>query len=49
LINLYDLLISGSFLDILFTIEIKSSLTSKDNILLNVKDIRLSRCINKLN
>ena len=49
LINLYDLLISGSFLDILYTIEIKSSLTSKDNILLNVKDIRLSRCINKLN
>ena len=49
LINLYDLLISGSFLDILYTIEIKSSLTSKDNILLNVKDIRLSRHINKLN
>ena len=49
LINLYDLLISGSFLDILYTIETKSSLTSKDNILLNVKDIRLSSCINKLN
>ena len=49
LINLYELLISGSFLDILYTIEIKSSLTSKDNILLNVKDIRLSHCINKLN
>ncbi len=49
LMNLYELLISGSFLDILYTIEIKSSLTSKDNILLNVKDIRLSHCINKLN
>ena len=49
LINLYDLLISGSLLDILYTIEIKPRLTLKDNILLNVKDIRLSRCINKLN
>ena len=42
-------LISGSFLDILYTIEIKSSNILKDNILLNVKDIRLSSCINKLN
>ena len=49
LINLYDLLISGSFLDILYTIEINSNLTSKDNILLKIKDIRLSRCINRLN
>ena len=49
LVNLYKLLISGSLLDILYTVERKSIAESKDNILLNVKDIRLSRNINKLN